>query len=312
MKKIISILLVLVVNFCYSQILPKTNIVSTNTLLTVTKSNQNFSLTVNGSAVGSGSIISSPDNSVTVSTSNSAIYAGFNNAYSDVISLIPTQLDISTTNGSNVCFMSTNSSNNWSISTDNGISQSGVNIELDSILISSNRIKLNNWRVPTFPTSEGYYVLDGNGQTQSVSLALNDFITVAPAPTTGTVAVDTGLDITLQASTTYIIEGALFIGCSGTGGVKVAIDVPAGATFRIQGLGRGNTDSVFRNNTFLTDGAFGVNVYNNVSSQFGSVSFQGAITTGASGGSIKIQFASGTSGETSTIYADGAYLRAIK
>lgn len=51
MKKIVLIIVTIlfIAMSCNSQILPKTNIVSTNTLMTVNKSGQNFSLTVNGS-----------------------------------------------------------------------------------------------------------------------------------------------------------------------------------------------------------------------------------------------------------------------
>lgn len=312
MKKIFITIFLYLGLILNAQIIPSklTKIVSTNTCITVTQSGQSFSLTGTCSGVGSGSVITSPNGSVTVSAADDVILMYFDD--NNLLSLVPGQLDLITSYGTNYCSMSTNSSINWNLSASSETASSGINIEADNIELLSNKIKLNTWEVPTFPTTTGYYVLDGDGQPQSVSLPLNDFITVEPAPTTGTVAVDTGLEISLEASTTYIIEGALFIGCSNTGGVKIAIDVPTGATFRIQGLGRGNTDSIIHNNTFFTDGSFGVNVYNAVNSQFGSVSFQGAITTSSTAGSIKIQFASSTSGQTSTVYADGSYLRAIK
>lgn len=312
MKKIFITIFLYLGLILNAQIIPSklTKIVSTNTCITVTQSGQSFSLTGTCSGVGSGSVITSPNGSVTVSAANDVITMYFDD--NNLLSLVPSQLDLITSDGTNSCGITTNSSINLSLSASSATDSSGINIEADNIDLLSNKIKLNTWEVPTFPTTPGYYVLDGDGQPQSVSLPLNDFITVAPAPTTETVAVDTGLEISLEASTTYIIEGALFIGCSGTGGVKIAIDVPTGATFRIQGLGRGNNDSNFRYNTFFIDGSFSVGSYNTVNSQSGSVSFQGAITTSSTAGSIKIQFASSKSGETSTVYAAGSYLRAIK
>lgn len=59
MKKIILAIVtfIFLALTCNAQILPKTNIVSTNTLLTVNKAGQNFSLTVNGSGGGGSSTL---------------------------------------------------------------------------------------------------------------------------------------------------------------------------------------------------------------------------------------------------------------
>ena len=112
----------------------------------------------------------------------------------------------------------------------------------------------------------------------------------------------TGLSFPVEANSTFFVDGYYHIGCSGTGGLKFTQTTPAGATMDITYDGIGNliTTSVKVKSTAsgtLTGGAI-----NSVASNSGVI-VRGYVRTGATAGTLQMQFASNTNGQTSTIYA---------
>jgi hypothetical protein len=104
----------------------------------------------------------------------------------------------------------------------------------------------------------------------------------------------------LEANSTYNINGQFLIGCNGVGGVKFGNTLPAGGTsaFSFSGIATAATtyQQVASSNGALT--AIAVNRVVNSS----YLIFGGLITTAATAGTVDMQFASGTVGQTSTIY----------
>jgi len=115
-----------------------------------------------------------------------------------------------------------------------------------------------------------------------------------------------GLTITAQPFTTYYFNGQLHIGCGGTGGVKFANLIPSGATIFMNYSGSttvSTADFSYRDVTGSTLTGTAQGAENSVNRR---VHIDGTITTGANGGTIEFEFASGTNGQISTIYSDGS------
>jgi hypothetical protein len=127
------------------------------------------------------------------------------------------------------------------------------------------------------------------------------YVTSHVTTTTTLASTITGLTtFILEANSTYAISGAFLIGCSSTGGVKFGNSLPLGASSYINYSGASTSTTVYlqqpSNTGTLTAAAF---------NRFaGSVylTFDGAITTVATAGSVDMQFASGVGGQTSTVY----------
>jgi hypothetical protein len=136
-------------------------------------------------------------------------------------------------------------------------------------------------------------------------------MTTGDQTTTSNVAANvTDLIISVSANKRYRIHGVLHIGCSSTGGVKVAIGLPTGASMFVSLTGRGNpanTTSVgigaIVTSASLSSASFCIG--NSVS---GHVIVDGEITVDSTAGNIQIQFASGVNTQTSTIYQQGSLI----
>lgn len=103
----------------------------------------------------------------------------------------------------------------------------------------------------------------------------------------------------LESNSTYNINGQFLIQCNGAGGVKFGNSMPSGAVSSISYFGSGTglttIQQVPNNNGSLT--ATALNRFSGVS----YLIFSGLITTAATSGSVTMQFASTTVGQTSTI-----------
>ena len=111
----------------------------------------------------------------------------------------------------------------------------------------------------------------------------------------------TGLTtFTLEANSSYNINGQFLIGCTSTGGVKFGNTLPAGAVslYYINGISTSGTLflQAASSNGALT--ASGINRVNGTSTMI----FGGVINIGATAGTVSMQFASGVAAQTSTIY----------
>jgi len=114
---------------------------------------------------------------------------------------------------------------------------------------------------------------------------------------------------TLEINSTYIIECRIRLRCNNTGGVKIGATIPSGATLSLTIFGIGATNSLFISSTSgaLSASAFNLGAFTSILWVFGRV------TTGGASGSVQVQFASGTSGQTSTIYgSNDTYLTIMK
>lgn len=114
------------------------------------------------------------------------------------------------------------------------------------------------------------------------------------------------LTFPLLANNNYTFEFNLHVGCSGVGGVKFAITVPSGAIFRAEALGIGATAGAITSALLSSSGVLS-SAFNLVSLQTGWVRIYGAVIVGGTPGTLKLQFASGTAGQTSTIYNTSSF-----
>lgn len=136
----------------------------------------------------------------------------------------------------------------------------------------------------------------------------------ADTPTTLATATDIpGLSINLEANSVYIVEGYIGNGCNNTGGVRFGFVTPSGSTYRLMLDGMTSGSTAFARNFFSADGivAFSYTTLN-TSGNGSFVKINGKITVGANAGVFKLQFASGTAGQTSTIYKENSWMKLTK
>ena len=127
------------------------------------------------------------------------------------------------------------------------------------------------------------------------------YVTSNVTTTATTASTITGLTtFTLEANSTYNINGQFLIGCNGVGGVKFGNTLPAGgaSAFSFSGIATSAATYQQTANSSGTLTATAINRFSGVS----YLIFGGLITTAATAGTVDMQFASGTVGQTSTIY----------
>jgi nitrogen fixation protein len=130
-------------------------------------------------------------------------------------------------------------------------------------------------------------------------------LTGSNVTTTSATLVDiTGLVTpTLPANSTWFFEVLMGTACTGTGGIKFGYTAPSGATGILYIEGTSSSAAAYQQAT--TSGALssvGVNRFNGGS----FTKMYGRVAVGATAGVVQLQFASGTSGQTSTIGGLGA------
>lgn len=122
----------------------------------------------------------------------------------------------------------------------------------------------------------------------------------------------TELLFAMEANSRYIVTGFIHHGCSGAGGTKFAVDVPASASFFVSLQGKTSAATAFLNQHIITDATLHATAFNTGASASGSLVMNGGIQTGATAGNAQFMFASGTGGETSTISQQGTFLLITK
>ena len=129
------------------------------------------------------------------------------------------------------------------------------------------------------------------------------YVTSNVTTTAATASNITGLTtFILEANSTYAINAVFLIGCNGTGGVKFGNTLPLGGASYIFYVGTSTAVTGFLQVNNI-NGALTATAHNRLAGA-SSLTFGGAITTASTAGSIDMQFASGTSGQTSTIYGN--------
>ena len=127
------------------------------------------------------------------------------------------------------------------------------------------------------------------------------YVTANVTTTATTASTITGLTtFILEANSTYNLSGEFLIGCNGAGGVKFGNTLPAGGASYISYSGAGTSVSSYQQ-VATNNGTLTATAHNrNASSSY--LIFGGLITTAATAATFDMQFASGTSGQTSTIF----------
>lgn len=136
------------------------------------------------------------------------------------------------------------------------------------------------------------------------------FITTGDQTTTSNVATNiTGLvTITLEANKHYYFDGLIHLGCNNTGGVKLQVTVPTGATLFISGVGFGTNVNTSVTVPLVTSGALGANAVCTGNSPNGVFRINGEVKMSSTTGVVQFGFASGTNTQTSTIYQLGSVI----
>lgn len=111
----------------------------------------------------------------------------------------------------------------------------------------------------------------------------------------------------LEANSRYEFCAHIHIGCNNTGGVHLAVDIPSGSVFATL-MGRSTSNTAFLQQQFLTDATAHGTAFNRFNNASGGVFIFGSIITGVTPGAANFMFASGTGGETSTIYESGTWI----
>ena len=112
---------------------------------------------------------------------------------------------------------------------------------------------------------------------------------------------------TLTANKRYKIHGIIHVGCNNTGGVKIQITIPTGATVFLMtnGFTSGSTVNAWSGiNSSATLGA----AFCTANSTGGCIMVNGEISLSSTAGTIQFGFASGVNTQTSTIYQLGTQI----
>jgi hypothetical protein len=175
-------------------------------------------------------------------------------------------------------------------------------------------LKGNNW------TLDAMEIVGNNVYTVTIVSATEAQIDIFTVPvirpsdqtTTSATAVNmTGASYAVKANATYRFTGDLHIGCNNTGGVRFAVDIPASATVFITFFGSTTANTAFISLNAIADGtltAGGGSEFSKENSAARKVRVSGEVTTGASAGTVQFQFASGTAGQTSSIFNQASFI----
>ena len=153
-------------------------------------------------------------------------------------------------------------------------------------------------------------VSDANGTgtwTTTLSVA-NAVVSANQTRTLNTAGNVTDMSFNIGASETWSFEFNLQNGCSGGGGNRWAITFPGGGTMRSVAIGNaGNTTSIA--SSIITASGGLTSSFCTFNSTAGWTRITGVVVNGGTAGTVQLQFASGTNGQTTTIYAN-SYLTA--
>lgn len=132
--------------------------------------------------------------------------------------------------------------------------------------------------------------------------------TSGDATTTSTVPSSASdYSFTPTANKRYRISGILHVGCNNTGGIKIQLTLPTGATCWIDCFGQGLGPTAFIKNPIVTSATL-TSAFCLTNTTNGEITMNGEISVGATVGTIQLGFASTTGGQTSTIYQLGSYI----
>jgi len=121
----------------------------------------------------------------------------------------------------------------------------------------------------------------------------------------------TELVYSASANKRYSVSGYIRIGCNNTGGVRLSVTIPSGASMAIalNGISNSGTSLLYSNiniSNTLTGGAY--NTFNGTS----IINVSGEVELSSTAGNIQFNFASTTNLQTSTIYQLGTLLNFVE
>lgn len=117
----------------------------------------------------------------------------------------------------------------------------------------------------------------------------------------------TGLAIPIAANEIVQVKAVLSVGCSSTGGVKLAVTIPSG-TIEAGAIGVGATATATISARITGTGVLTA-AFCAVAST-GPVRLDGLVTNGATPGNIQLQFAAGVAAQTATVFI-GSYIEGV-
>jgi hypothetical protein len=129
----------------------------------------------------------------------------------------------------------------------------------------------------------------------------------ANAATTSNVASNTNLAVAMGANEVWEVEVEMTLSCSGAGGVKFAVSLPAGATIEGGVLGHSTGFTAMTGARINASATLTTNAFCTVAGTLRARA-QYRIKNGSTAGSATFQFASGTNLQTSTILAGATHL----
>lgn len=113
----------------------------------------------------------------------------------------------------------------------------------------------------------------------------------------------TGLSFAVEANSTFLVDCYYYVSCSGTGGIRFTQTTPAGATMDITYDGIAGTAISSVKIRSAASGSLTATAINSAAI-VSAVIVRGFVRTGATAGTLQMQFASNTNGQTSTIFAN--------
>jgi len=152
--------------------------------------------------------------------------------------------------------------------------------------------------------------VDKNGNAVLAN-AKQAIVTTTVTTTVIAAASVTGMSFAIPASETWSFEFFLQNGCSGIGGVKFAIVVPTGATFRAVAVGMSTAVTAVTSAVLTVSGTLSGVAFNAVALTTGWTRITGSVVNATTAGTVELRFASTTAAQTSSVY-DKSYMTARK
>ena len=179
--------------------------------------------------------------------------------------------------------------------------------------------ELSDVDITTAPLINNDILIYSSGTTlwsnKNIYTAINlkrDYLIAGNQTTTSNLASSiTELVYSASANKRYSINGYIRVGCNNTGGVKLSITIPSGATMAIALNGiQGSGTSLLYTNIITSNTLIGAayNSFNGTS----IINVSGEVELSSTAGNIQFNFASNTNLQTSTIYQQGTLLNFIE
>jgi hypothetical protein len=179
--------------------------------------------------------------------------------------------------------------------------------------------ELSDVDITTTPPANNDILIYSSGTTlwnnKNIFTAINlkrDYLIAGNQTTTSNLAsAVTELVYSASANKRYSINGYIRIGCNNTGGVKLSVTIPSGASMAIalNGIAGSGTSLLYSNiniSNTLTGGAY------NTFSGTSIINVSGEVELSSTAGNIQFNFASTTNLQTSTIYQLGTLLNFVE